>query len=156
MYQAQYIQPSEHMYLEPIRVPHYEKPTDQAMGYTEQMSSQSPTTTLSPIMPLHDLDSPGSSASPQPPKPRRRGAKSQYTAEEKEKRRKISHSAIEKRRRERTNNVLNQLQLMVPGLKGKVQKLDILLAVSDYIKSIQGDLKSKEPENPMNISFLLS
>ncbi|KAJ2841898.1 hypothetical protein IWW36_006101, partial [Coemansia brasiliensis] len=38
------------------------------------------------------------------------------SAEEKELRRKVSHSAIEKRRRERTNAVLRSLQDMVPGL----------------------------------------
>ncbi|KAJ2454990.1 hypothetical protein EV183_001094 [Coemansia sp. RSA 2336] len=132
------------MYLEPIRTTRYEHPQ---AGLTD--TSESPATTLSPAMPSE------SSTSPQPSKPRRRGAKSQYSAEERERRRKISHSAIEKRRRERTNDVLSQLQLMVPGLKGKVQKLDILLAVSDYLKSIQGDLK-KDPANPMSINFLLS
>ncbi|KAJ2863057.1 hypothetical protein GGH94_003846 [Coemansia aciculifera] len=74
---------------------------------------------------------------------RRRGARSVYTAEEKEMRRKISHSAIEKRRRERTNNVLKDLQVMVPWLSksNKVQKLEILEAAAQYIK----DLRSGAP-----------
>ncbi|KAJ2082830.1 hypothetical protein H4R24_001288 [Coemansia sp. RSA 988] len=57
------------------------------------------------------------------------------TAEEKEMRRKVSHSAIEKRRRERTNAVLRSLQDMVPGLpkSGKIQKLEILEAAAEHI-----------------------
>ncbi|KAJ2547090.1 hypothetical protein EV175_005355 [Coemansia sp. RSA 1933] len=68
-----------------------------------------------------------------------RGARSMYTAEEKEMRRKISHSAIEKRRRERTNNVLRDLQNMVPWLSksSKVQKLEILEAAAQYIKELR-------------------
>ncbi|KAJ1817903.1 hypothetical protein LPJ60_004598 [Coemansia sp. RSA 2675] len=91
-------------------------------------------------------------ASPAPPAPattqtkaalsgvrRRRGARSVYSAEEKEMRRKISHSAIEKRRRERTNNVLKDLQVMVPWLSksNKVQKLEILEAAAQYIKDLR-------------------
>ncbi|KAJ1935425.1 hypothetical protein EC988_008490, partial [Linderina pennispora] len=54
------------------------------------------------------------------------------TAEEKEIKRKVSHSAIEKRRRERTNAVLRELQNIVPGLckPGKIQKLEILEAAA--------------------------
>ncbi|KAJ2587549.1 hypothetical protein H4R99_008109 [Coemansia sp. RSA 1722] len=68
-----------------------------------------------------------------------RGSRSMYTAEEKEMRRKISHSAIEKRRRERTNNVLRDLQDMVPWLSksNKVQKLEILEAAAQYIKELR-------------------
>ncbi|KAJ2725012.1 hypothetical protein GGI07_001581 [Coemansia sp. Benny D115] len=60
------------------------------------------------------------------------------TAEEKEIKRKVSHSAIEKRRRERTNNVLRELQEIVPGLSkpGKIQKLEILEATADYIRQL--------------------
>ncbi|KAJ2454995.1 hypothetical protein EV183_001099 [Coemansia sp. RSA 2336] len=73
------------------------------------------------------------------------------SAEEKELRRKVSHSAIEKRRRERTNAVLRNLQDMVPGLpkSGKIQKLEILEAAAEYIRrlklttSINGCLANK-------------
>ncbi|KAJ2490530.1 hypothetical protein IWW37_003090 [Coemansia sp. RSA 2050] len=60
------------------------------------------------------------------------------TAEEKEMKRKVSHSAIEKRRRERTNAVLRELQNIVPGLSkpGKIQKLEILEAAADYIRQL--------------------
>ncbi|KAJ2781797.1 hypothetical protein H4R18_002658 [Coemansia javaensis] len=61
------------------------------------------------------------------------------TAEEKEIRRKISHSAIEKRRRERTNAVLRDLQDIIPGLPptGKIQKLEILEAATEYIRQLK-------------------
>ncbi|KAJ2820501.1 hypothetical protein IWW50_005031 [Coemansia erecta] len=61
------------------------------------------------------------------------------SAEEKEIRRKVSHSAIEKRRRERTNAVLRNLQDMVPGLpkSGKIQKLEILEAAAEYIHRLK-------------------
>ncbi|KAJ1946075.1 Sterol regulatory element-binding protein 2, partial [Linderina macrospora] len=60
------------------------------------------------------------------------------TAEEKEIKRKVSHSAIEKRRRERTNAVLRELQNIVPGLckPGKIQKLEILEAAAEYIRQL--------------------
>ncbi|KAJ2354803.1 hypothetical protein IWW50_001932 [Coemansia erecta] len=100
-------------------------------------------------------------------KPRRRGARSQYSAEEKEMRRKISHSAIEKRRRERTNNVLHDLQHMVPWLSksSKVQKLEILEAAAQYISQLRGDPASPSSDDtaedssarsPMKLNFLLS
>lgn len=62
----------------------------------------------------------------------------QLTAEEKELKRKISHSAIEKRRRERTNAVLRDLQNIIPGLSksSKIQKLEILEAAADYIRHL--------------------
>ncbi|KAJ2716383.1 hypothetical protein H4R19_000680 [Coemansia spiralis] len=61
------------------------------------------------------------------------------TAEEKEMRRKVSHSAIEKRRRERTNAVLRDLQDIIPGLprSGKIQKLEILEAATEYIRQLK-------------------
>ncbi|KAJ2667002.1 hypothetical protein IW148_000421 [Coemansia sp. RSA 1199] len=99
-------------------------------------------------------------------KPRRRGARSQFSAEEKEMRRKISHSAIEKRRRERTNNVLHDLQHMVPWLSksSKVQKLEILEAAAHYISQLRGDPESPASDDtaedsgrsPMKLNFLLS
>ncbi|KAJ1721579.1 Upstream stimulatory factor 1 [Coemansia erecta] len=68
----------------------------------------------------------------------------QLTAEEKEMKRKVSHSAIEKRRRERTNAVLRELQEIVPGLSkpGKIQKLEILEAAADYIRQLTSGQKA--------------
>ncbi|KAJ2061075.1 hypothetical protein GGI17_003332 [Coemansia sp. S146] len=72
------------------------------------------------------------------------------TAEEKEMKRKVSHSAIEKRRRERTNAVLRELQTIVPGLSkpGKIQKLEILEAAADYIRQ----LTTTTAPDPMTLS----
>ncbi|KAJ1825900.1 Upstream stimulatory factor 1, partial [Coemansia sp. RSA 2599] len=69
------------------------------------------------------------------------GSSRPLTAEEKELKRKVSHSAIEKRRRERTNAVLRELQQIVPGLSkpGKIQKLEILEAAADYIRQLTAD-----------------
>ncbi|KAJ2661076.1 hypothetical protein IWW48_002631 [Coemansia sp. RSA 1200] len=75
------------------------------------------------------------------------------TAEEKELKRKISHSAIEKRRRERTNMVLRELQSIIPGLSksGKIQKLEILEAAAEYIRDLTaapkpiGRMKTSSP-----------
>ncbi|KAJ1900378.1 hypothetical protein LPJ66_001517 [Kickxella alabastrina] len=79
---------------------------------------------------------------PQPATARRRGGRKPargLTAEEKEKRRKVSHSAIEKRRRERTNNVLRELQILIPelGKSSKVQKLEIIEAAAQHIKDLR-------------------
>ncbi|KAJ1900384.1 hypothetical protein LPJ66_001496, partial [Kickxella alabastrina] len=79
---------------------------------------------------------------PQPTTARRRGGRKPargLTAEEKEKRRKVSHSAIEKRRRERTNNVLRELQILIPelGKSSKVQKLEIIEAAAQHIKYLR-------------------
>ncbi|KAJ1733052.1 hypothetical protein LPJ61_001745 [Coemansia biformis] len=102
--------------------------------------------------PSPSLASPGAGSPPPHPhpagattgarKPQRRGTRAQYTAEEKERRRKVSHSAIEKRRRERTNSVLNKLQRMVPGLSksSKIQKLEILQASAVYICELRRQL----------------
>ncbi|ORX74569.1 hypothetical protein DL89DRAFT_264407 [Linderina pennispora] len=81
-----------------------------------------------------------------------RGSRSIYTAEEKEMRRKISHSAIEKRRRERTNTVLKDLQEMVPWLSksNKVQKLEILEAAAQYIKELRSSQGSDYKGSPVS------
>ncbi|KAJ1665101.1 hypothetical protein IW140_003746 [Coemansia sp. RSA 1813] len=68
------------------------------------------------------------------------------TAEEKELKRKVSHSAIEKRRRERTNTVLRELQSIIPGLSksGKIQKLEILEAAAEYIRDLTTEPKPND------------
>ncbi|KAJ2125979.1 hypothetical protein IW147_000451 [Coemansia sp. RSA 720] len=76
------------------------------------------------------------------------------SAEEKEIRRKVSHSAIEKRRRERTNAVLRSLQDMVPGLpkSGKIQKLEILEAAAEYIRRLKIASNSAKTDHEQNSS----
>ncbi|OMJ22945.1 hypothetical protein AYI70_g2564 [Smittium culicis] len=63
---------------------------------------------------------------------------SQASALDKKAKRKISHSAIEKRRREKTNSVLKELQVLVPWLNNdsKFQKLEILENATMYIKQL--------------------
>ncbi|OMJ27982.1 hypothetical protein AYI69_g2559 [Smittium culicis] len=63
---------------------------------------------------------------------------SQTSALDKKAKRKISHSAIEKRRREKTNSVLKELQILVPWLNNdsKFQKLEILENATMYIKQL--------------------
>ncbi|KAJ2888515.1 hypothetical protein FB639_000588 [Coemansia asiatica] len=77
------------------------------------------------------------------------GSSKPLTAEEKEIKRKVSHSAIEKRRRERTNAVLRELQQIVPGLSkpGKIQKLEILEAAADYIRQLAADPNVRSDRN---------
>ncbi|KAJ2551629.1 hypothetical protein EV175_003620, partial [Coemansia sp. RSA 1933] len=49
-------------------------------------------------------------------------------AEERERKRRISHSAMERRRRERTNNVIGELKDLIPWLRNeaRMQKLEVL------------------------------
>ncbi|TPX46811.1 hypothetical protein SeLEV6574_g03013 [Synchytrium endobioticum] len=65
--------------------------------------------------------------------------------------RKISHSAIEKRRRERINTKIMQLKSLVPQCQKQdnVHKLDILQGAIDYILSLQTQILelSKQPHH---------
>ncbi|KAJ1835001.1 hypothetical protein IWW55_002370 [Coemansia sp. RSA 2706] len=167
------------------RYPTYTPPS---AGHSMPMSSQSPVAmSYSPgaslvsdgtvgdfpaEMPKSPSLASSKTASPPPPppsaarKPRRRGPRTQCTAEEKEQRRKSAHSRIEKRRRERTNNVLRDLQHMVPWLSksNKVQKLEILEAAAQYIARLRGDPTPPASDDtaedhaecsPMKVDFLL-
>ncbi|KAJ1995768.1 hypothetical protein GGI25_000746 [Coemansia spiralis] len=60
-------------------------------------------------------------------------------AEERENRRRISHSAMERRRRERTNNIINELKELIPWLRNesRMQKLEVLEQCVCYIKELQ-------------------
>lgn len=59
--------------------------------------------------------------------------------EERELKRRISHSNMERRRRERTNNIINELKDLVPWLRNesRTQKLEVLEQCVVYIKSLQ-------------------
>ncbi|KAJ2162274.1 hypothetical protein GGF46_000765 [Coemansia sp. RSA 552] len=87
------------------------------------------------------LESPASGVS-------RSYSRSMLSAEEKELRRKVSHSAIEKRRRERTNAVLRDLQDMVPGIPkfGKIQKLEILEGAAEYIRQLRVSVDQQQQQ----------
>ncbi|KAJ1673421.1 hypothetical protein EV182_005267, partial [Spiromyces aspiralis] len=60
-------------------------------------------------------------------------------AEERERRRRISHSAMERRRRERTNHIINELKFLVPWLRNeaRMQKLEVLENAVQYIHQLQ-------------------
>ncbi|KAK9729758.1 hypothetical protein K7432_000006 [Basidiobolus ranarum] len=62
--------------------------------------------------------------------------------QEKEMLRKVSHSAIERRRRERINDKIFQLKTLVPSCANQVNlhKLSILESAIDYIQELQGRL----------------
>ncbi|KAJ2775727.1 hypothetical protein IWQ57_000228 [Coemansia nantahalensis] len=59
--------------------------------------------------------------------------------EEREQKRRVAHSAMERRRRERTNNVIDTLKAMIPWLhdEARMQKLEVLEQCVHYIKELQ-------------------
>ncbi|PIA18707.1 hypothetical protein COEREDRAFT_85161 [Coemansia reversa NRRL 1564] len=77
-------------------------------------------------------------------------------AEERERKRRVSHSAMERRRRERTNNIINELRGLIPWLheETRMQKLEVLEACARYIKQLQhpgnGRAGVHRPEIPQN------
>ncbi|KAJ1948005.1 hypothetical protein FBU59_001791 [Linderina macrospora] len=81
-------------------------------------------------------------------------------AEERERKRRVSHSAMERRRRERTNTIINDLKELIPWLRNeaRLQKLEVLEQCVCYIKELQlatadapvmhpGDAKRKRCES---------
>ncbi|KAG9285050.1 hypothetical protein G9A89_009861 [Geosiphon pyriformis] len=66
--------------------------------------------------------------------------KSRSTADERELARKVSHSAIERRRRERINDKIMQLKDLIPSCADQdhLHKLNILQSAIDYIEYLQG------------------
>ncbi|KAJ2211060.1 hypothetical protein EV179_005793 [Coemansia sp. RSA 487] len=75
--------------------------------------------------------------------PRYHAAATSNSAEERERKRRISHSAMERRRRERTNNVIDELKALVPWIRNeaRMQKLEVLEQCVSYIKSLQQHLE---------------
>ncbi|KAJ3272447.1 hypothetical protein HDV01_005516 [Terramyces sp. JEL0728] len=72
--------------------------------------------------------------------------KQQLTLEQKEKLRKVSHTAIERKRRERIANCMLQLKTMVPSNRNQdyLQKLTILENTVKYIRELQEKVDQKE------------
>ncbi|KAJ2661077.1 hypothetical protein IWW48_002632 [Coemansia sp. RSA 1200] len=68
-------------------------------------------------------------------------------AEERERKRRISHSAMERRRRERTNNIINELKALIPWLRNeaRLQKLEVLEQCVSYIKELQQHQSAQSP-----------
>ncbi|ORX54980.1 HLH-domain-containing protein [Hesseltinella vesiculosa] len=79
----------------------------------------------------------------------------QSTADQREKARKMSHSAIERRRRERINDKIMQLKSIIPTCANQeyLHKLSILQSAIDYIKYLktvveEQDLGDQKPPLP--------
>ncbi|KAJ2397534.1 hypothetical protein GGI23_003502 [Coemansia sp. RSA 2559] len=70
-------------------------------------------------------------------------------AEERERKRRISHSAMERRRRERTNNVIGELKDLIPWLRNeaRMQKLEVLEQCVSYIKDLQQNQGLQSPSS---------
>ncbi|KAJ1907154.1 hypothetical protein LPJ81_000943 [Coemansia sp. IMI 209127] len=70
-------------------------------------------------------------------------------AEERERKRRISHSAMERRRRERTNNVIGELKDLIPWLRNeaRLQKLEVLEQCVSYIKDLQQNQELQSPSS---------
>lgn len=79
------------------------------------------------------------------------------TADEREQARKVSHSAIERRRRERINDKIMQLKDLIPSCaeRDNLHKMTILQSAIDYISYLKGlvdELKDEnQPEFQMNL-----
>ncbi|KAJ2003228.1 hypothetical protein GGI04_001824 [Coemansia thaxteri] len=67
------------------------------------------------------------------------GSMAAGNAEEREQKRRVSHSAMERRRRERTNNIISELRGLIPWLRdeARLQKLEVLEQCVCYIKELQ-------------------
>ena len=74
---------------------------------------------------------------------------SNYAGISKKDRRKITHSVIEKKRRERMNHCINQLCLLVPSCKEQenLQKLAILERTVEYMRSITSQPEVGKQDN---------
>ncbi|KAI9340957.1 Myc-type, basic helix-loop-helix domain-containing protein, partial [Pilaira anomala] len=74
-------------------------------------------------------------------------------ADEREKARKVSHSAIERRRRERINDKIMQLKQLIPSCaeQENLHKMSILQSAIDYISYLKDIVKSLD-ENGTEIT----
>ncbi|KAI8894589.1 Myc-type, basic helix-loop-helix domain-containing protein [Globomyces pollinis-pini] len=79
----------------------------------------------------------------------------QVLAEQRKQNRKISHSVIERRRRERTNQCLGKLKDLVPSCSVQpnqnIQKLTIMELTIDYILELQEELRILKNEPAFNL-----
>ncbi|KAJ3329959.1 hypothetical protein HDU76_006756 [Blyttiomyces sp. JEL0837] len=115
-------------------------------------STQITATTTATTSP--DLASSSSAQQPQPQQARAPRGKLPRT--DRDRLRKISHSAIEKRRRDRTNLVLTRLKTIVPISAAitadpsapPLHKLDVLERALDYIIELRGKLGMSSPFGP--------
>lgn len=77
------------------------------------------------------------------------------TADEREKARKVSHSAIERRRRERINDKIFQLKQLIPACvdQDNLHKMSILQSAIDYISYLK-DIVTKLENNESTATLL--
>ncbi|KAI8889289.1 helix-loop-helix DNA-binding protein, partial [Backusella circina FSU 941] len=70
-------------------------------------------------------------------------------ADLREQARKVSHSAIEKRRRERINDKIIQLKELIPSCAAQenIHKMSILQSAIDYITYLKDIVKSLEDDS---------
>ncbi|KAI9476827.1 hypothetical protein BX667DRAFT_506973 [Coemansia mojavensis] len=81
-----------------------------------------------------------------------RDSNSPVRRQELEEKRRKSHSTMERKRREKTNDIIKELKLLVPGLREQknLQKLDVLQGTLDFVKEVLGssDSSLKKDEQP--------
>ncbi|KAJ2259269.1 hypothetical protein GGI13_000052 [Coemansia sp. RSA 455] len=65
------------------------------------------------------------------------------SAEERENKRRTAHSAMERSRRERTNNKINEIRSLIPCIRNeaRLQKLEILEYCASYIRELQDKVR---------------
>ncbi|KAJ2082834.1 hypothetical protein H4R24_001292 [Coemansia sp. RSA 988] len=110
---------------------------------TDELKSPSPTSSNTASPPLQAAKT--TTAAIRTPK--KRGPQPKVSAEEREKRRKTLHSEIEKKRRVRTNKVMESLRKIIPDLmkQPKAEKLAILEGALKYItKLLPNDTDAEE------------
>ncbi|KAJ2454996.1 hypothetical protein EV183_001100 [Coemansia sp. RSA 2336] len=81
-----------------------------------------------------------------------RDSNSPIRRQELEEKRRKSHSTMERKRREKTNDIIKELKLLVPGLRDQknLQKLDVLQGTLDFVKQVleSSDNSLKKDEQP--------
>ncbi|KAF9164061.1 hypothetical protein DFQ26_001848 [Actinomortierella ambigua] len=122
-------------------------PSSSSSSYSSSSSSSSASTTTGATAKT-------ASSSPSPSTSKRRSASLSNRSVEQEARemmRKVSHSAIERRRRERINDKILQLKHLVPACvdEDHLHKLSILQSTIEYVQY----LKSCVPEHVANAKF---
>ncbi|KAK4510697.1 uncharacterized protein ATC70_005130 [Mucor velutinosus] len=103
-----------------------------------------------PISPYQNW--PLQSSTSTPPSPR---TSSPSKTNIKENNRRLSHSAVEKRRREKMNDKIERLKTLIPSCKSQfpttvqqpIHKLSVLQAAIDYIQELHDQLEANLPQD---------
>ncbi|CAO3645993.1 unnamed protein product [Mucor fragilis] len=106
-----------------------------------------------PISPYQNWQpQPLQSSTSAPPSPRTSSPPKSST---KENNRRLSHSAVEKRRREKMNDKIERLKTLIPSCKSRfpttvqqpIHKLSVLQAAIDYIQELHDQLETNLPQD---------